>query len=432
MFNTQLADALKRKRLAFAPESPFDAPAEQPSYNAPPTEEAAPFDADSVETVKIQPPEQIAETPFAADHQAADTLIASTPNQQPHDVAPDADKAELAAADEQDRRARYVSGLALAIRQLNAGLTGRSVGEGMPLPPSEVDRVQKSQALRRQQVAEALQRQRQARMDDLEGRYKESEITKNLRVPGVKPEDPVATKLKEAQTEHVAALTEDLKNKPERDKEKANRLAAALKKKQEAAAKAEGVAMESSKIPAFGGMFVPREGTKPDKELAKQASLHAGLYNAAVTGMDDLAGAVKAYVAHPSPDTKREIDAKVSGVAAAVTAAHGGGAMADSEFERQKNALGADPTSVAALQSLISEALGSPDGAKSLISKLDSSRSSLIEMAKGRLAPSNYEFRPGPGAAATKQSPGAGYIRGKTKSGKPGWFNPQTHDFQAD
>lgn len=34
--------------------------------------------------------------------------------------------------------------------------------------------------------------------------------------------------------------------------------------------------------------------------------------------------------------------------------------------------------------------------------------------------------------AAGKPSPGPGYVRGKTKSGQPGWYNAETHNFEAD
>ncbi len=409
----ETADAIRRKRGIYAPSNPLP---DDESALAPgeprvvpvdvPPEYSAPKDDGQIHDPELEAAaaELKSVPPGSVPGQVGKTLMGATPP-QPQDDG-------LYGAQEADRKSHLTAGMELAGRQLVGALTRTAVPQGIGAAPSQVPAAMDAAKTRRAAVADALNRKRQGEQDEQSAKLAgstmalhESEIEKNRRTPAAKPEDPLAAPLKVAQTEHLKAETEDLKAKPGREASRAARLAAAVKAKQEAAAKAEGVAVESSKIPAFGGMFVPRAGTKPDKELAKQASLHAGLYNAAVSGMDDLGGAVRAYVAHPSPDTKRDIDAKVSGVAAAVTAAHGGGAMATDEFDRQKNALGADPTSIAAMQALISEALGSPDGAKSLISKLNSSRSSMIQMARGKLASANYEFQGGEEEAPPKSAP---------------------------
>lgn len=319
------------------------------------------------------------------------------------------DERKMHIAEEADRKARLTAAIEMGMRQFVSGVTQtplvtQNVGAG----PSAVTAAMESAKSRRQALVDALERKRRGEIDESTIKLHESEIRKNDRIPETKP----LSSLQEAQTQHVKALTEDTLGRPAREAEKSRRLAQAIEAKRAATAKAEAGEAASSVIPFNRtdlGSYERVPGTKNNTTVDKEARDTVSRYGKAVGGIDDLQGAIKAYVAHPGLGTRNAMMAKVSGVAAAVTGAHGGGAMADSEFERQAKALGADPSSAAGMQAIIESMLGSPDAASAMLSKLSASRESLVKMSDGALTPFNYERKKKAAGPETKAVGGKTY-----------------------
>lgn len=422
-----VADALRRRKVARFPAVEVEGQMpKRVAVDVPPE-----FQAQEAELAKVQnlgqPEAQ--QRPSSIPAQVSQAMMGATQAEvRPPPVRED-DESDIEAARAADRESRFNAGMELAGRQLVGALTRTQVPQGLGANPSEVPLAMARAKSKREQAAEALRAQRQATMDASTLDLQKSQAERNRRDPADAPMTPYQASVdadRDADREVRKAIEARKAEEAERKRVAA---VAAVKAKNADKAKKEGIAAETRKIPAFGGMFSPLAGTEPNDTVTNRARANAGFYNAAVSGMDGLAKAVSAYAAHPSPATKREVDAQVSGVAAAVTAAHGGGAMADSEFERQKAALGADTMSAAGLQAVIETALGSPDGAAALLSKLKSSRASLVEMAKARLASDGFPEFKGPDAAP--QSPGPGYVRGKFGNAS-GWYNAKINDWKPD
>jgi hypothetical protein len=132
----------------------------------------------------------------------------------------------------------------------------------------------------------------------------------------------------------------------------------------------------------------------------------AGLYNAALRGMDDLGVALKKYVQNPTDvNTRNNVGSRVIATATALNAAFGQGAMSEPERRGIEEALGASLASkegvAAALMSIFGE--GDEKAAKLLLSRLAAVRDTTRNTAVEKFKAYNLAFQPGRGASGKSE-----------------------------
>ena len=361
--------------------------------------------------------------------QVFQSIAAVAPSTVPSVPQDTHDADEIDAAREADRASRLTAGLELAGRQLVGGITRTPVGQGIGAAPSEVPTAMARVKSRQERAAEAIRLKRQGVMDASTLDLQASEAEKNRRPPVVGKDNSQPTPyqqemLKDRDLDREARLSEQQRKAKEAEDRRA-RAAAALKAK----AKDDALLAEGANIPFAGGMFKPRPGAKVEKQIAKEASDKASLYNAAITGIDDFSAALGQYAAHPGPETRDTVVAKANGVGGALNTAQGQGAMSEGEKKEMAAALGVDVLSPAGISAFISSMEGDKgQAAQTITRRARAVRQSMIEMAKGNLKSKNYDFEAPKGA---KPSPGPGYVRGKV-NGKPGWINQTKNDWEPD
>ncbi len=146
---------------------------------------------------------------------------------------------------------------------------------------------------------------------------------------------------------------------------------------------------------AEGELKYTGKGT-PREEDRKKAQEIAGGWNAALAGMNNLEGSLKAFATGPSVDTKRDVDSKVRVVSSALNAAIGGGAMSETEAVAMAQALGADVTSASGIQAAFEHLVGNDaNAARALLTRLGSVRQSALVTARGKLKSYRYEMAGG-------------------------------------
>lgn len=147
----------------------------------------------------------------------------------------------------------------------------------------------------------------------------------------------------------------------------------------------------------------------------------AGAYNGALQGMSALERSLDTWLADPlSPKNFVAVSSGLNSVASQLNAANGGGAMANDEYKRIKEALGVDLVSPAGLAAMAQSLSGSPDAGRLLKARLQAARQTAREIAVAKLsAQGGYRFEP-----ATKATKGAGSIKMQFPDGS-------THDVSS-
>ncbi len=305
------------------------------------------------------------------------------------------DEDEMWGAQEADRKSRLTAGLELAGRQLVGGITRTPVGQGIGVAPSRIPQAQAAAKSRSERAAEILRQKRQATMDDSTLKLQASQTEKNLR-------PPVVGKPPGEMSEYQRGTLEGREADRKLRAGETERKAAAAKAKAAKAAADAGLAAEGANIPFAGGMFRPRAGTKVEKQIAKEASDKASLYNAAVSGIDDLAIALGEYAKNPGAEARDAVVAKANGVGGALNVAQGQGAMSMDEKLAMAEALGINVFSPAGISAFAQSLTGGDKGqaAATITRRAKSVRSSLVEMAKGALKSKNFDYEPAASAAA--------------------------------
>ncbi len=335
---------------------------------------------------------------------------AAKPEQAP--LVDHRDEDELYDAQEADRKSRLTAGIELAGRQLVGGITQTPVGQGIGANPSQVPAAQAAIKSRSERAAEAIRLKRQGVQDDRQAQMDAStldlhasEAEKNRRLPVVGK----STEL----TPYQSAILEDHDlDRDARNKDRARKEAEAKAKSDRARGiladkkKAAGEAAEGLNIPFAGGMFRPRSGAKVDKQIAKEASDKASLYNSAISGIDDFASALGEYAANPGAETRDAVVAKANGVGGALNTAQGQGAMSEGEKKEMAAALGVNVLSPAGIEAFAQSLTGGDKGeaAKTITRRARAVRASMIKMAEGNLKSKNFDFEPGKSAAPASEA----------------------------
>jgi len=317
---------------------------------------------------------------------------------------------ELAEAEQADADARFRSGMGLAARQLVGGLTRTPVSQGLGAPPSRVPEARRTAEERRKAIEEAVRQKRQGALDKSRLALESAQTQRALREPEAKPvRDP--ENLTAYQRELVSARERDQKL---RETEIARKTDAATARKEAGASAAASLKQQS--IPFAGGSFRLKPGARYDKQLHTEAVRNSGLWNKAVRGMDDLEASIAAFAANPSPANKDAVTAKVNGVGGALNTAQGQGAMSIDEKRAMAEALGTDLGTTAGAQAFMETLFGDPKAAGvTMTRRARAARQSAVEMAKGMLESSNYDWQP-PSAPAGNQPEKAATVNVKRAS----------------
>lgn len=205
---------------------------------------------------------------------------------------------------------------------------------------------------------------------------------------------------------------------------------------------AKAQAEESHKIPFTDGItYVPRAGTQPTKEEAKEAKDKVALYGQAISGVDELQGALKEWATTRSAAAKNRVTAAVRGASGAFNTAIGQGAMSMDEARAMSEALGSDLLSPSGVMAIIESVTGDDAKAAETITQRSATvRKMLKGFADNYARTHNYEStggQPAGGQSAAsdqskqKPSPGPGYVRATVK-GKSGWFEPKSRMWEPD
>ncbi len=301
------------------------------------------------------------------------------------------DGEDLYDAQEADRKSRLAAAMELATRQLVGGITRTPVGQGIGAAPSQVPAAMEAAKSRRQQVVDALNRKRQGALDESTLALQKSQTERNLRPPPEKGPQIDYTDIKRGELERSnKALEETARHNKVVEGINASRAA-------RAGVKPAAPSMESTQIPFAGGNFRPKTGAKIEKQIAKEASDKASLFNSAIRGIDNFSASLAEYAKNPSPENRDAVIAKANGVGGALNTAQGQGAMSEGEKKEMAAALGVDVLSSAGITAFTQSLLGNDKAkaASTITRRARAVRDSMIEMAKGNLESKNYDYVPG-------------------------------------
>ena len=157
-----------------------------------------------------------------------------------------------------------------------------------------------------------------------------------------------------------------------------------------------------AEIPFLGGTLKPQGSPLDNAEIAKIRG-RVSAYESALGGMNRLEGGIMEYAKSPTLETKNNLASRVSQVAAALTAAAGGGVMADSEFKRAADAMGADVLTPSGAVAFVNSFMGEnpEEGARLLLSKIRAAKNETHNQALEAAKSYQYNYDgPTPEAAA--------------------------------
>lgn len=159
------------------------------------------------------------------------------------------------------------------------------------------------------------------------------------------------------------------------------------------------------KIPFIGGDFVPVDPANPPKpeELAP-ARAKAAAASTVISQLEKVRGLVQELIAHPANrEVRSSLKAKFATIAPTINVALGQGAMASSEFDRAKDAMGGDPGGAGFWASAAEKLLGDQNSAAPFLASIDATQQYFDDMARTTAKSHNLKLVQRNQAAPTQQ-----------------------------